>query len=145
VLRRSSLTPNLLLLRCCCCHSCSGSGHLSRRDIGSKLDNGRDHGGASRSTRCLSWMGKIFSAVSSSFFQDCGFVVKHSLSSRVVQGTTLHSRNRSWHMAPTVLALSVCGLERLSAQERFQDCFSLMRLPSAVLGPFVALATAPFF
>jgi hypothetical protein len=59
--------------------------------------------------------------------------------------TTLHSRNRSWRMAPTVLALTVHGLERLSTQERFQDHFSLMHLPSAVLGPFVALATVSFF
>jgi hypothetical protein len=48
-------------------------------------------------------------------------------------------------MAPTVLALTIHGLECLLAQERFQDHFSLMRLPSAVLGPFVALATASFF
>jgi hypothetical protein len=59
----------------------------------------------------------------------------HVLKEIDLPAASLHSRNRSWGMAQTVMALPICSRSVSLSLERFQDHLGLVLVPSAVPRP----------
>jgi hypothetical protein len=61
------------------------------------------------------------------------------------KGTSLHSRNCSWGMAQTVVALPICDRLVSLSLERFQDHLGLVLVPSAVPRPITGVSEMTCF